>query len=98
MNNTIHIVVELVAQEGKFDEMKDIFSELASATREEKGVISYSFIEDENRKNTLLSVEEWQDEESEKKHWDTPHLKSALKKANEVFASEPIVHKGKKII
>ena len=98
MDKSIHIVVELVSKDGKFDEMKEIFNDLALATRKEEGVISYTFMEDQNKPNTLLSIEKWTDEESEKKHWNMPHLKTALQKAGSVLATEPIVHKGVQVI
>ncbi|MEM0939935.1 MAG: putative quinol monooxygenase [Bacteroidota bacterium] len=98
MNKSIHIIVELSAKEGKLEEMKQIFEELARETRNEDGAIDYIFIEDQNKPNTLLSIEKWESEDAEAKHWETPHLKEALKKAEEVLAGKPIIHKGLQVV
>ena len=45
MNKQIFVVAELTAQKGKFDELKQIFENLATETRKEKGAVEYFFID-----------------------------------------------------
>ena len=39
MKKQFFVVAELIAQEGKFEELKQIFEELAEETRKEKGAL-----------------------------------------------------------
>jgi len=95
MNQQIFVVAELTAQEGKFEEMKTIFEELAAETRKEKGAIEYFFIEDQTKPNTLLSIERWENAEEEAKHWETPHLQKALANVTKILVdNKAIIHKG----
>lgn len=99
MNKQIFVVAELTAQDGKFEEMKQIFEDLAAETRKEKGAIEYFFIEDETKPNTLLSIERWENAVEEAKHWETPHLKNALENASKILVdNKAIIHKGLQVI
>lgn len=98
MNKNIYVVAELTAQDGKFEEMKKIFQKLSKATRNEKGALDYFFIEDKNKPNTLLSIERWENEEEEAKHWQTSHLEKALEDASKILVNKAIIHKGFQII
>jgi len=99
MNKQFFVVAELTAQEGKFDEMKAIFEGLAAETRKEKGAVEYFFIEDQNKPNTLLSIERWENDVEEAKHWETSHLKEALENASKILVdNKAILHKGFQVI
>ncbi|MCH2043931.1 MAG: antibiotic biosynthesis monooxygenase [Saprospiraceae bacterium] len=99
MNKQIFVVAELTAQKGKFDELKQIFENLATETRKEKGAVEYFFIEDQNKPNTLLSIERWENPDEEAKHWKTAHLKKALDAASKILVdNKAIIHKGFQII
>ncbi|MEO1053012.1 MAG: antibiotic biosynthesis monooxygenase [Bacteroidota bacterium] len=98
MSKPIYVVAELTAQEGKFDEMNQIFQALANESRKEPGAVEYFFIEDQSKPNTLLSIEKWENETEESKHWQTPHLAKALEQAKEVLSGEPTIHKGFQVI
>lgn len=99
MSKQFFVVAELIAQEGKYEELKQIFEELAEETRKEKGSLEYFFIEDQNKPNTLLSIERWENVEADSEHWETPHLKKALIAADKIMVNNrAIIHKGFKII
>ncbi len=99
MSEPTFTIAELVAQEGKFEELKQILTELAKHTRQEPGALEYFFIEDKLKPNTILSYERWQDESEEAKHWETTHLKEGLAKASKILVNgEAILHKGPQII
>lgn len=95
----VFVVAELTAQDGKFDEMKKIFEDLAAETRKEKGAVEYFFIEDQSKPNTLLSIERWENAEEEAKHWETSHLNKALESATKILVdNKAIIHKGLQVI
>lgn len=95
MSKQVFTVASLEAQEGKFEELKRVVAELAKGTREEKGNIEYTIIEDSSKPNALFSIEKWENEAEEAKHWETPHLKDALAKLEGVLAKEPIIYINK---
>ncbi|PWJ44950.1 putative quinol monooxygenase [Sediminitomix flava] len=94
MSKQIFTVVALTAKEGKLEELKEVVSKLAEETRKEAGVIEYLVIENALKPNTVFSIEKWENEKEEEKHWETPHLKSALEKLDDILASEAVIHKG----
>ncbi|MEO1009938.1 MAG: antibiotic biosynthesis monooxygenase [Bacteroidota bacterium] len=99
MSEHVFVVVELVAQEGKYGDMKRILEDLARDTRKESGVLEYFFIEDQTKPNTMLSIERWENVEEEAQHWETPHLKNALEKVTQILVdNRAIIHKGFQII
>ena len=98
MSENVFTIAELKAKEGRLEELKEILTELADQTREEPGALEYIFVLDEKTPDTILSYEKWASVEDEKAHWDTPHLKAALKRFGDVLDGAPVVHKGKKII
>lgn len=99
MSQPTYTIAELVAQEGKFEELKLILTELAKETRKEPGALEYFFIEDKLKPNTILSCERWENEAEEAKHWETEHLKNGLARASKVIVNgEAILHKGPQII
>ena len=99
MSKQVFVVAELTAQEGKFEALKGIFQTLAQETRKEKGAVEYFFIEDETKPNTLLSIERWENAAEEARHWETPHLKTALEEATKILVdNKAIIHKGNQVI
>lgn len=92
MSNQVFVVASMEAQEGKFEELKQVVLTLAKATREEAGNVGYTIIEDPSKPNTIFSIEKWESKEAEAKHWETPHLKEATSKVPGLVAREPIMH------
>ncbi|EAY27379.1 putative quinol monooxygenase [Microscilla marina] len=95
MSIQVFTVASLEAKEGKLEELKQILVGLAEKTRQEKGNIEYLIIEDPSKPHSLFSIEKWENEEAESKHWKTPHLKDTLAKAEGLLAGEPTMHINK---
>ena len=98
MSNQIFTVVTLTARDGQFDALKEVVKELARATRNEPGAQEYLIIEDAATPNTVFSIEKWENETEEAKHWEMPHLKEALAKMEPLLGAAPVVRKGKLLI
>ena len=94
MSKQINVVGRLTLQEGKMDEVKAILAELAVATRQEPGNIEYIVHEDTTTPNTVFSIEKWETEEAEAKHWEMEHLKTAFGKLSGFLEAEPLLNKG----
>ena len=97
MKESYYTVVELQAKEGSFKELIEVLQELATTTRKEEGCQEYFFIEDQSKLRTVLSIEKWISEEDENSHWQTIHLKNAVKQLKNILEKDPLVYKGSKI-
>lgn len=98
MDKPIFTVAQLTAKQGKLEDLKQVLSDLATETRQEKGALEYFFIEDQSHPNTILSIERWENTDAEAKHWETPHLKNALSKMGGILETKAIIHKGFQVI
>lgn len=94
MSKQLNVVGSLLVQEGKLPEVIEILTELAQESRKEEGNIEYVVLEDTTKANTVFSIEKWENEEAEAKHWETSHLKAAFEKLGGFLAGEPTVYKG----
>jgi quinol monooxygenase YgiN len=97
-NQHYFTIAELTAKEGKFEELVQVLTDLAAATRQEVGAKEYFFIKDVNKPNTILSYERWENDQEELKHWSTPHLEHAFTKLPQLLEGDAVVHKGHQII
>lgn len=96
MAEATYVVSIMTAQAGKIEALKSALQVLAEGTHKEKGVIEYFFIQHQEQPNVVVSYEKWQDDQAEKAHWQTPHLKQAQVELQDVLAEVPIVYKGLK--
>ncbi len=75
-------MIKLVAKgyfyEDKIDEAINLYKELAKASRTEKGCIEYKLFQEKNDKTILTVYEEWENEESIKKHKNSEHFKKIV--------------------
>ena len=99
MSVNIFTIAVLKAREGRLDDLKATLTALAEETRKEPGAHEYFFVQDENHDtNTIVSYERWETAEEEKKHWGTPHLKSAIDAMADILNGAPQIHRGYKVI
>ena len=98
MHENIYTIAVLPAKENSVDELLATLESLAEATRQEHGCIEYGFYRDSADTNCVLSFERWVDQASEDAHWETPHLKQAIKAMDELLATKPQIFKTQKII
>lgn len=98
MSEYTYTIAELTAKEGRVNDLREILVELAQQTRKEKGAIEYFFILDQQKANTIVSYEKWENAKEESLHWKTNHLVTAIKQMEDVLEEAPIIHKGYRII
>lgn len=70
----IKIVVRKRIKDGKIDEAISLYKELVSASQREEGCIQYNLYQDNNDKNVLFIIEEWENEEALEKHNASEHF------------------------
>jgi len=72
------IIVEatLIAKPGKREEVIALSKDCVTATRQEKGCISYTLLSSAEDEVTLLFFEQWEDLDCLKSHTKTAHYKA----------------------
>lgn len=70
----IIVIAKLTAKEDKKPELLELARDLISATRNEKGCISYLLLEDPFNQNKLTFVEEWSNKQALYAHFETSHI------------------------
>ncbi|MEM8837333.1 MAG: putative quinol monooxygenase [Pseudomonadota bacterium] len=99
MTTPIYTIAVLKAKPGRLDDLKTTLSALAEDTRKETGAVEYFFVHDENHDaNTIVSYEKWTSADHEAAHWQTPHLRNAIKALKDILDGDPIIHRGPRVI
>ncbi|WP_313339464.1 putative quinol monooxygenase [Sedimentibacter sp.] len=70
----IKVVAKGTYFDGKAEEVIELFKELVSETRKEKGCISYSLFRDVKNASILTMIEEWENREALDAHMKTEHF------------------------
>ena len=70
----IKIVVKKYIREGKVEQAIDLYEQLVEASRKEEGCIAYNLYQDEEDKNILFIIEEWENKEVLEKHNESEHF------------------------
>ena len=96
--NMITIVAKHVILDDQISAYKNLAKELIIETRNEPGCIEYDLFEDTSNENILTFIEEWEDEDAIKNHFNSQHFKSILPKMKPLLASETEVNIYKNVI
>jgi Uncharacterized conserved protein len=83
----IVLIARLTVKAGKKEELLALTRPLIAATRQEAGCIGYSLLDDRDDPGKCVFVEEWQDMEALKQHWQAPHLLEWRQKTKDLFAA-----------
>ena len=86
--NTLRVVATLRAQPGKAGELRAVLEGLIAPTRAETGCIRYELQENVDNPAEFVFVEEWTDQAALDAHFETDHIKAAVKKAPTLLAEE----------
>ncbi|MPW26508.1 hypothetical protein GC105_11970 [Alkalibaculum sp. M08DMB] len=87
----ITIIARFKIKEGKIKLAKEKLSELANASKFDKGCVSYQLFEDVGDKKVLVFIESWNTIEEQTAHMDTPHIKIFNDIASDIILDEPTV-------
>lgn len=79
-------------QKDKIKEYKELIFELIDETRKEEGNITYTLFEDKENVGEYVLIEEWKDEESLKKHFETVHFKTIVPRIEKLHTKESVVN------
>ncbi len=70
------------------DEALSLMRQMALASKDEEGCISYEFYVGISRPNSLLLFQEWESVEALQKHFETEHMEEFMKQLPEVLDGE----------
>ena len=92
------VVVVAVAKgkEGEAARMRAVMSEVAAASNEEEGCLSYVVHADKNDENRLVVVERWASQEALDRHFTLPHTQKvaenidALAEPPQIYFCDPL--------
>ncbi len=87
-DDLLRTVVRLKAKQGKEKELKDLLRNLIKPSRQEPGCISYELLVNKDNPGEFTFVEKWKDDNALNEHFETEHIKAALKKLPELLAED----------
>ena len=79
------------------EEYYKLIFELIDRTREEKGNISYTLYADKDHPGEHVLIEEWADQESLDKHFETEHFTGIVPKIQKLQSAPSIVNVYSKV-
>ena len=96
-NKKVTVVARIKAKKGMEEIVKQELIALLSPTRSEKGCINYDLHQSVEDKSLFMFYENWVSKKDLDEHLAMPHMKSHLKRANELFAGPPEITLWEKI-
>ena len=88
----LDVVAVIEAKPGSEGEVKAALQELASATRDEDGCISYDLKVAADKPTTFLTVEKWRSAEDLDSHMNSAHIAKAFEVAGPHLAAAPAIY------
>ncbi|MEH1841006.1 MAG: putative quinol monooxygenase [Nostoc sp.] len=88
-NQTIRIVVHIIALPNKVEELKAVLLELIEPTRQEAGVIEYKLLQNQDEPTDFTFIEEWTSDEALNTHLDSPHFQAVTAKFEGLITATP---------
>ncbi len=85
---TLRVVATLKARPEKTGELRALLTGLIARTRGEGGCLSYELLQNRENPAEFTFVEEWTDDAALDAHFETDHIREALKKLPDLLATE----------
>ncbi len=98
MSGPIQVLATIQAQSDKVEQLKAVLENLAVASRDEEGCISYIVLQSLEQPTLFSTVEEWKSSAAIESHFQTAHLQAAFAKAESLLAAPPSIVNFRKII
>lgn len=88
-DNTLSIIAELKAKEGKRDDLKSALQALISPTRQEAGCLDYALFQLQDSPDVFYMRESWKGQEALDSHIALPHFQAFVQQMESLLA-EPL--------
>ena len=86
--DTLGVIARLRAKPEKVDELRSLLMGLIAPTHQEPGCISYEMLQNREDSTEFTFVEEWIDQAALDSHFQTEHIRNALKRFPKLLAGE----------
>lgn len=90
--STLHVVATIPVKPESVELAAGGLGELALATREEEGCISYVLYESASAPGTFVTVEEWRSQDDLNAHLKSDHVAKAFSEFGDHLAGEVSIH------
>ncbi|MFB7090329.1 putative quinol monooxygenase [Streptomyces sp. NPDC056296] len=88
MNDTVMIIAESNAAEGKADQVRSLIESVVERTRAEDGCLRYELLRDLDDDSHIILIEEWRDQASLDAHLASEHLTTMFQTMMPLLAGE----------
>jgi quinol monooxygenase YgiN len=88
-DQAVCVIARVRSKPTDVDQVRAILTAIVEPTRHEPGCIRYHLLEDQSDPGAFATVEEWASAESEKAHFSTPHILTALRQLAGLLTAEP---------
>ena len=88
----LRVVAEIIAKPGSEDVIREVLSQLASATQSEDGCNSYELFESAAVPGIFFTLESWHSQAALDAHLQTDHVAAAFAVAGEHVSAAPAIH------
>lgn len=97
-SSKLYVTAKFTVKPEKLDESLTLMKNLTEATNsKEEGCVAYYYLQSATNMYEFSSVEIWQDEVAEAKHWQTAHVQNALSVLPALLAVEPEIIKWREL-
>jgi quinol monooxygenase YgiN len=94
----VKIIARISARSDAAAQLRQVLKDLAAATRNEAGCVSYESFQDEDNPLDFITIEHWVDSAAAEAHMTTPHVAEAFARAGDLLAQPPLIHRFSQII
>jgi quinol monooxygenase YgiN len=88
----LNVVATIPVKPEHVDALRAALTQLAEATREESGCLSYDLFESAAAPGTFVTLERWVDQAALDAHMESPHVAAAFAAADGALAGEVAIH------
>lgn len=89
----LYVTAALKVKTDSIKKVADILTNLALKSMQENGCENYRILQSVSEVNVFTTFEQWACEYSEKKHWETVHLKNAVENLEGFLLESPVINK-----
>ncbi len=86
METQVTVIAQLVAAEGKVNELKEMLLNLLETSRNDDGCINYDLHQSEDNSKVFMFHENWTSKELLDEHLATTHLQEFIKESENLLA------------
>ncbi|KUH38124.1 MULTISPECIES: putative quinol monooxygenase [Streptomyces] len=88
MNDTVMVIAESNAVEGKADQVRSLVESVVERTRAEDGCLRYELLRDLDDDHHIILIEEWRDQAALDAHLASEHLITLFQEMMPLLAGE----------